>query len=225
MKSEIVRITLETQAGARQKPTFMELYKELAAIFGSTPKSVATLIGNKGRCAHLMPTVRGAAVNVRGRGTAKANVARSKTQVQFTCEDLEVAIDLAIESGDTRRSNITAILSELLDKPLKLDAVRPTLKVNGRCEHLREKLPDPKRGATPGKASGRETFSCDDVEEIMRTGETSFPGIARVLSNKMGKKISGKAIARAVRTGRCKHLLLLARPGMNLESFTVLAWN
>ncbi len=222
IRDELTRVLIETQAGTRKKPFREDLLAELGKKFGVKPMSVWAAVGTKvGRCGESFPLFRDVAIPSR-RGFRRGESAASRKKIlekrtTFSCKDLEVAIDLAIEEDDRRRSNVARILSELLDKEIPTARVMVALKKNNRCEHLRSKIGEARAPFKGPQAS----FTCEDIEAVIRTGETDLTQIAAILSNKLGKKIKRAAVNTAVGR-RCRHLAPMVGR-VPLESFQVVS--
>jgi hypothetical protein len=194
-RDKLLRISLEIEAGVREPPSRKELQIEVGRELGVKWGSIAAVI--LGRCASERPLYervsRKGRVGFTREESAGSRARLAKARTTFECDDLEEVIR---STEDKRAKTLAKLLSARLGVTIPTARVQNALKPKSRCKHLRELLPNPKRGR------GYTSFTCEEMEKhIMRYRGTK--GVQRRISEALG--VSNQTVSLVLK-GRCKHL-------------------
>jgi transcriptional regulator with XRE-family HTH domain len=194
LRDKLLRISLEVQTG-RPLPSRHELQADLAKRLGVKPSAINMALGK--RCKDERPLYESVSKKARSGFTAKesagARARRADAIRTFTCDELEEVIR---STDDRRAKNLTKLLAAKKGVTIPVHRVQNALKPDARCKHLRELLPNPRRGR------GYVSFPCEDLEQrILKYRRRK--GAQRLIAKDLG--VAPQTITNVL-NGRCKHL-------------------
>jgi hypothetical protein len=194
LRNQLLRVSLEVNAGLRQRPKRLELQAEIAKVFGVKPTAINAAVMT--RCRSERDLYRSVSYSDSAGFTpeesAGVRARLAAARITFTCDDIEAVFRES--PNDHRIATLAEKLSEKLGRTIQKRSVAQAL--NERCTHL---LPVWKRQAW---AKGKPSFSCEDLKaafELYANDKHPRKSIASALG------VTPHAIDIAL-YGRCKHL-------------------
>lgn len=193
-RNQLMRVSLELNAGVRQRPRRLELQAEIAKVFGVTRGAINAALMS--RCRGERDLYQSVSYSDGGGFTkeesagSRARLAAARTT--FSCDDIEAVFRES--PNDHRIATLAAKLSEKRGRTIQKRSVAQAL--NERCTHL---LPLWKKQAW---SRGKPAFSCEDLKaawERYANDKHTRKNTASLLG------VTPHAVDIAL-YGRCKHL-------------------